>query len=204
MVFNPGKVQRTTNISKSIIASCELEEDIPAKFGIFDMNQFLSALTLLDEPELEFGDKGVKIKSDSNEIFYRYSEPSLIQSITEETFGKIQNLAHAETSFTLTKEMLKKIQEASSILKAEHLLFEGKNGRVALKTYNPKDEGESKASFDIGSTEERFKIVMNFMNLKILPGDYVVSVSRSKILGFEGTSAPVSYYIPGEKDSTFG
>ena len=52
--------------------------------------------------------------------------------------------------------------------------------------------------------EETFSFVIVIGNLKILPGDYTVSISSKLISHFKNNSTPVEYFIALEKTSTFG
>ena len=55
----------------------------------------------------------------------------------------------------------------------------------------------------VGSTDKTFKVNLKVENLKMLPGDYNVSISSKKISRFQSTSSDLVYYVAVEADSTF-
>ena len=64
VVLNPGKTQKTISPEKSILVEATLEDDIPAEFGIYDLNQFLGIFTFLKNPEITFGNDQVVLSDE--------------------------------------------------------------------------------------------------------------------------------------------
>ena len=58
-------------------------------------------------------------------------------------------------------------------------------------------------SATVGSTDKSFKVNLKVENLKMLPGDYNVSISSKKISRFQSPSTDLVYYVAVEADSTF-
>ena len=46
ILFKKGNSLRTISVMKNILAEATIEEDIPKDFGVYDLNQFLNALSL--------------------------------------------------------------------------------------------------------------------------------------------------------------
>ena len=62
-------------------------------------------------------------------------------------------------------------------------------------------------SIEIGGEfpeDSKFNFVLNISNLKLLPGDYDVSISSKLISEFKHKELNVRYWIALEKSSTFG
>ena len=79
--FKQGKVLKTMSSGKNILAEVTLGEEIPTSFGIYDLNKFLSVVSLhKDAPTFEFSDKEVKIVGNKgrSKISYRFCEPTMI------------------------------------------------------------------------------------------------------------------------------
>ena len=203
MVFVPGKFQNVVSTTKTVMSTVVLEEDFPVKFGVFDMNQFLNVLSSFDEPEIEFHDRYLKITKDKQVMKYRYSEPSLITTLSDEAVEKLNQHIKQDCVFTLSKDVLKKVQDIVSILRAEYLMLEGTGEKIIVRTFNPKDEGDSAFSVENGDTTNKFKMIFKFEHLKVLPGDYTVTISRNKLVRFTHSQVELNYVIPCEKDSTF-
>ena len=60
--FKKGKVLKTVSSHKNILAEATIGEDVPTDFGVYDLNNFLSVVSLhKDDPSFEFDDKHVMI-----------------------------------------------------------------------------------------------------------------------------------------------
>ena len=57
IVINPGQNIKTISEAKNIMASAEIVEDFPQEFGVYDLNEFLSVLSLVQPADLSFDDK---------------------------------------------------------------------------------------------------------------------------------------------------
>jgi len=47
-----GNKLKTVSETKTVIAEAEVQEMFPREFGIYDLNQFLGIVSLLEEPDL--------------------------------------------------------------------------------------------------------------------------------------------------------
>jgi len=59
-----GKTLRTISIMKNILAEADIDEDLP-EFGLYDLSEFLSTVSLYDSPNLDFEDTHVTITNGS-------------------------------------------------------------------------------------------------------------------------------------------
>ena len=64
ILFKQGNSLRTISVMKNILAEATIEEDIPKDFGVYDLNQFLNALSLHQRPELDFKNDGYTVISE--------------------------------------------------------------------------------------------------------------------------------------------
>jgi hypothetical protein len=55
-------------------------------FAIYDLNEFLGAMSLFEDPELEFQDKYVSIKQGNMNIKFFAADPSVSGSTTESNY----------------------------------------------------------------------------------------------------------------------
>jgi hypothetical protein len=60
----------TISAQKNIMASANVSEAFPAEFGIYDLNEFLGAMSLFTDPDLVFSEKFVTVKEGGNSIKY--------------------------------------------------------------------------------------------------------------------------------------
>ena len=68
--LKPGQGITTISAHRNIMAEAHIAESIPVEFGIYDLNEFLGAMSLFESPDLEFTDKYVTIKEGKNGIRY--------------------------------------------------------------------------------------------------------------------------------------
>ena len=202
MVFKPGKAISTISEAKNIMANATIEDEIPTAFGIYDLNEFLSTLTLVSEPDLEFTKDSVVITDGATSIKYFYSAPELLTAPSKQV-----NMPKADVKLALTADVINKIKKAASVLGHATLEIAGNKGKVTVSVADLKNETANKYSIVVDESnacKENFSFVMVIGNLKMLPGDYDVSISAKLISHFKNTAQPVEYYIALEKTSTYG
>jgi hypothetical protein len=61
IVIEQGNVIRTLSEGKNIFGKAQVDLDFPVKFGIYDLNEFLNVLGLVDEHSLTFNEKYVVV-----------------------------------------------------------------------------------------------------------------------------------------------
>ena len=84
ILFKKGNSLRTISVMKNILAEATIEEDIPKDFGVYDLNQFLNALSLHQKPELDFKNDGYTVISeDRARSKYFFADPNVIVSPPE-------------------------------------------------------------------------------------------------------------------------
>jgi len=84
ILFKKGNSLRTISVMKNILAEATIEEDIPKDFGVYDLNQFLNALSLHQKPELDFKNEGYTVISeDRARSKYFFADPNVIVSPPE-------------------------------------------------------------------------------------------------------------------------
>ena len=78
IVFRKGSTLRTISNAENILAKCTSEEVFPVDFAIYDLSQFLSGITLFDNPQLDFSnDDFVRIAGSRRSVKYYFSDPEI-------------------------------------------------------------------------------------------------------------------------------
>lgn len=202
LVFKQGKVLQTITEAKNILASATISEEIPQTFGIYDLTEFLAALSLVDDPSLSFGEDSVKISDGSTSLQYFYSPLNLLTSPQKQV-----NMPKAEVSFKLTEEILNKVRRASAVLGHTNLEIKGEAGKISLNVIDPKTPSSNKYSVVVDESnvcKESFSFIVVIGNLKMIPGDYTISISSKLISHLRHTSLPIEYWVALEKTSSYG
>ena len=80
VVINEGNVLKTISEAKNVLSSAELDDTFPKTFGIYDLNEFLNVLSLVDSPNLKFEDNYVLVSdcSGRTRIKYFYSDIDML------------------------------------------------------------------------------------------------------------------------------
>ena len=82
--FKEGTELSTLSIQKNILSRANVEEKFPKSFAIYDLSEFLSGLTLFEDPEFNFdNDNYVIIKDRKNSSRYFFADPSTITTPPE-------------------------------------------------------------------------------------------------------------------------
>jgi len=196
LLLKSGNKLATISAQKNVMADAVVTESFP-DFGIYDLNEFLGAMSLFEDPELEFSDKYVTIKQGNSSIKYFAAEASVLTAPQ-----KAITFPDAEIEFNLTANMLSMIQRTASVLRASDLTIVGDGSAITAVVGDKKNATGNSFQESVGSTDKKFKVNLKVENLKMLPGDYTVSVSSKKISRFKGAGDLV-YYVAVEADSTF-
>ena len=204
LVFKPGQELKTIAESKTIMASAKIVEDFPQEFGVYDLNEFLSVYSLIDNPTVEFEDKAMVISSgnvNQQKIKYFFSSPEILT-----TPQKDITMPEPEVGFTLEEDTLNQIRKAAAVLGHNELSIKGNNGVLTASVADTRDATSNVYSIEIdkdNSCKNEFEFVVNIPNLKLLPGDYFVSISSKLISNWTNNNYPVEYFIALEKESKY-
>jgi hypothetical protein len=199
LLLKQGNKLATISTQKNVMSDTVVTESFPADFGIYDLNEFLGAMSLFEDPELDFSDKFVTIKQGGASIKYFAAEiGNLVVPQKAIVFPE------AEIEFTMTATMLNMIQKTSSVLRATDLQIVGDGSKMVIQVGDKKNATGNTYNAQVGSTDKEFKVNLKVENLKMLPGDYLVSISSKKISRFKATSSELVYYVAVEADSVFG
>lgn len=199
LVFKKGNILRTVSDVKNVMARAVLTDDFPKDFGIYDVNEFIGACSLIENGHVSFEDKYLHIANDRMSIDYFYSDPDMLTNPPEKDI----NMPESEVRFTFTQEILNQIRRASSVLGHSSVIIgEVDNGTVSLSMVDTKNETSNAFSIEVGgefSGGNLPRLSINIDNLKLLPGDYEVEVSSKLISKFEHTDRDLTYWIALEK-----
>lgn len=198
MLLKAGQEISTISAQKNVMSDTKVTETFPMDFGIYDLNEFLGAMSLFEDPELDFSEKFVTIKEGANSIKYFAADASVLTVPTRKiTFPE------AEIEFTLTSTMLNMIHRTASVLRATDLQIIGDGSKITITVGDKKNVTGNSYSAHAGSTDKNFQANLKVENLKMLPGDYIVSISSKKISRFKASASELVYYVAVEADSTF-
>lgn len=202
--FRVGNTLKTISPAKNILAIADIEDNIESDFGIYDLNNFLSLISMhKDGSELQFDDKHVKIIGNSgrSKIKYRFCHPDMIETPPEKEI----TMDSPEISFKLTSEDFAWILKVANILLNPQVAIFSDGGIMGIKTFDLENDSAHTESLEIGESNGHiYQMVFNTSNLmKILPGEYDVQISSQGIACFKNSNIPLTYYVAVERGSNY-
>ena len=175
LVIEQGNKISTIAEAKNIMASCEVSETFDKDIGIYDLNEFLSASSLIEDPEFVFGDQSVSIKSDL----------------------KVE----------LSAEVINYLRRAGAALNHPivSITTNANDSKLYLEVKDPSNSSSNVFRHVIDSDyndDTTFDFQFLISNLKLMPGDYEVSISSKLISHWKCiNNSSVEYWIALEKTS---
>jgi hypothetical protein len=197
LLLKSGSKLATISGQKNVMADVTVTETFP-DFGIYDLNEFLGAMSLFDDPDLDFQDKYVSIRQGSSNIKFYAADASVLTAPQ-----KAITFPDAEINFNLSAAMLNMISKTASVLRASDVAIVGDGSTITVVVGDKKNATGNSFSESVGTTDKTFKVNLKVENLKMLPGDYAVSISSKKISRFKSPATDLVYYVAVEADSTF-
>ena len=196
-----GNLLRTVSVQKNILAQAELEDEFPKDFAIYELNRFLGAASLFDDPEFEFNAKSTKIGTNTHSVDYVYCDPSMIVTPPENNI----NFPEPEVKFTLTQDALSQVMKASNVLGTPEIAVESDSGNINIKALDVNNDSTDTFTVNLDEkSDNKFKFVFKTENMKMLPGNYDVEISSKGISHFTMQGQKLQYWIATEASSTFG
>ena len=189
----------TMSAMKNIVAKSKVEETFEKDIAIYDLNEFLAALSLFESPELDFEDDYVMINNEgkTSSCKYWYSDPSVVTTVSNPI-----EMPESEVSFTLSSDELSNITKAAAVIGVPDMVLENGSLRVTDKKNQTANAFSMNVAQDIKHLNYAFWFKVE--NLKLMPGTYDVSVSSKKISHFKNTNVDIEYYIALEPESHYG
>ena len=196
IVFRKGSTVRTISNAENILAKFTGEEVFPSDFAIYDLSQFLSGISLFNDPQLEFTSNDfVSIRGGRTSAKYYFSDPEITLKSAPE---KNVNFPGADLQFNLSGDELIQLQKASAVYSLPDLTFQSEEGLDTIKLILRDKENDTSNTYDLtvaGCATGTYSLDVKIENIRLLPGDYSVKVSNHLISEWTNTNVDLTYYI---------
>lgn len=204
LLIKEGSTVRTISEARNVLSRATVAESFPRDFGIYDLNEFIGVLGLVDKPNLTFKDEYVLINDASgrSQIKYFYSSEDILT-----TPQKDITMPTADVVFTLDATTLDRVKRAATALGHSEVSITNNEGCVRIGVIDSKNATSNGFYIDVDADFNEtatFNFIIDISNIKIVPGDYEVHISSKLISQFINKSTEVNYWIALEKTSTFG
>ena len=200
ITFKEGQELSTLSIQRNILSRAVVEEKFPKDFAIYDLGEFLSGLTLFDNPDFDFqNDNYVVIQDSKCESRYFFADPSTITSPPENR----AEIPSKDVCFIVSWSDLSNLIKAAAIYSVSDLAVVGDGSEIKLVVRDKKNDTSNNYSVKVGLTDAKFTFNFKVEYLKVLPADYEVTISKHNAALFRSTNTDLEYLIALEPDSVY-
>ena len=196
ILIRKGKSISTISTAKNIFAKASVSEDFPVEVPIYDLNSLLALLTLMDQQNVEFGEKSLTISKDGGKFEYFYSNANVIVAAPDKSI-ELDN----HFQFKLTAEDVNMIMKAAAITAAPTISVTCSNQEVVLSVGDRKNDTANSYNKIIGPGIADFDCHMAVENFKLIPDAYTVTISKKKFFHFKHETKSIEYFVAMEPDS---
>jgi hypothetical protein len=195
-----GNKLETISNMKNILAVATVSESFPTNFSIYNLPEFLGATSLMEDPDFNFGETSLSIADNNSKLAYFYASEGMVVAP-----DKMITMPDAEIEFAVTSTLLNDLQKASSVLGVNDLVLGSDGTSISLTVCDKKNPTSNTFSRVVGEGDgTTFSMNFKIENLKILTGNYNVSVSSKGISHFVNSDIDLEYFIALEPDSKYG
>lgn len=202
ILVNEGNLLTTLSSTKNILAEARVDETFPRQFAIWDLNKFLGTVSLFKDPDFIFDENFVTVKSGGSSVRYYYCAQNLVTST-----NKRITMPTAVVEFDLKAKDFAEVMKAASVLQVQHLCVRSSEdgSKIELAVVDKSDTTSNFYSLEVGDNTSgaTFEFIFDVDNLKILQGDYRVSISQKIVSCFTNKNEPLTYWIALNGDSSY-
>ena len=199
LTVKEGNELKTVSAMKNIFARAVVSENFDKEHSIYDLSEYLGAVSLFDNPNFDFNAEKVTVSEGDNSVQYFYADPQMVISPQKDI-----TMPDPEITFDLDGDVLDQLLKASSVLSLPDMVLSSDGTTVVLTVKDKKNSTSNVFSKTVaqgnGSTYEMF---IRMENIKVVPGDYTVFVSSKGIAQFTNRKQSVEYFIALEPDSNY-
>ncbi len=196
-----GAGNQLTTISnmKNILAVANVPETFNQEFSIYNLVEFLGAISLTDNPDFNFNEASLTITDADTSLTYFYASEGMVMSPE-----KMITMPEAEINIDLSSTLLQELQKAASVLGVNDLIMTSDGSKIELQVTDKKNPTSNTFSRIVGEGNgSTFTMNFKIENLKVLDGNYAVAVSSKGISHFKNKDIDLEYFIALEPDSSY-
>ena len=198
IVIKPGNQIATLSINKNILAIADVEEQFDSQISIYDLGVFLGGLSLFDQPKIDTTDSNYVTVSDQrgkSKTRFFYADPDIITQPPEKEI----TIPSVDVKFRLEAGVLQQLQRAAMVYQLPDLCLYGDGTEMSLCVTDKKNDTSNSYSVQVGVSDDEFCYCFKVENLKLLAGDYNVTISKQNVALFQGSG--IKYFIALEPNA---
>ena len=203
---------KTVSEAKNIMATAQVLETFQgsppggASLGIYDLNEFLAAVNLLDNPDIEWDSTKITMRDSTRNktLTYFCAAPEILTYPPKE----IKNPEY-EIELEISQEVMTDLKKAASVFgfNTFQIVSESGSEDVLCRVCDVQNQSPNTYSEKVGTVEPSNTFNFDFVisNLKCIPDDYDVQLSSKFISCWKSKSntkhSNVTYWVAMEKTS---
>jgi hypothetical protein len=111
LLVKPGNTLETISVMKNVLATAKVEENFEKEFAIYDLNSFLSVLSLYEAPDVNLYDDYLTVSQGKSNSKFWYADKSLVVSPTKQIV-----MPSAEVKVRISQSNYTDLLKASNIV----------------------------------------------------------------------------------------
>ena len=199
LLIKPGNKLQTISVMKNVLAEATVEETFDKEFAIYDLNSLLSVLSLYESPDVTLGDDFLTVTQGKSSSKFWYADPSLVVSPT-----KAITLPSAEVKVRITQSNYTDLLKASNIMQLPDVGLVSDGDTINLIATDKKNQTSNQFNVEVAEgTGTKFNFYFKRENLRMIPGEYDLIISRKNISHWINANKNLQYWVALETDSKY-
>jgi hypothetical protein len=191
MLFVPGSEIKALSSDKSVYMTATIEDELPQRFAIFSVREFLQVLTVVKDADIDFRDDHMYISNGHNSVVFRYAN----QAIVDDVYAKKINLGEPSFEVALPVAEIKNMFKMAGYLGIHDVnVVSGDSGTLVL--HDKKASHNHSYTINLDVSIDSPPVSFNVSVLSMLDIGYKLSYFPSKnMVRFSGIEFPVNYHV---------
>ena len=199
LLIKPGNKLQTISVMKNVLAEATVEETFDKEFAIYDLNSLLSVLSLYESPDVTLGDDFLTVTQGKSSSKFWYADPSLVVSPT-----KAITVPSAEVKVRITQSNYTDLLKASNIMQLPDVGLVSDGDTINLIATDKKNQTSNQFNVEVAEgTGTKFNFYFKRENLRMIPGEYDLIISRKNISHWINANKNLQYWVALETDSKY-
>lgn len=199
LLIKPGNKLQTISVMKNVLAEATVEETFDKEFAIYDLNSLLSVLSLYESPDITLNDDYLTVSQGKSSSKFWYADPSLVVSPT-----KGITMPSSEVKVRITQSNYTDLLKASNIMQLPDVGLVSDGDTINLIATDKKNQTSNQFNVEVADgTGTKFNFYFKRENLRMIPGEYDLTVSSKNISHWVNANKNLQYWVALETDSTY-
>lgn len=197
ILMRAGNTLKTITPEKTLVAIANIPDEIPSDACIYDLSRFLSIVSLYEDPDVAFHDKYFVISEGRRKTKYVFADVSMIHSPPDKDI----KIPSRDIEIDVTWNDLQSVLKAASVLQFDEIALVSEDNKCYLRAVDSSNPTADNFGVEIGDTQDDFMVIFKTDNLKLIPGDYHITICSKGISEFKGED--VTYFVGIDTKSKF-